>query len=292
MKGLILTNAYYSAPPYDHSAARIKEELERLGVETDIRRNSFFPARLGSRSEIISLAGDYDFCVYLDKDKYASEMLEKSGLRLFNSHAAVVACDDKMRTLIKLAGSGIPIPRTLSGILCYTHSAVVQKDTAKAVAHELSYPVIVKASHGSMGKGVYLAEDEETLLERMEELKCSPHLFQEYIAESYGRDLRVIVVGGKVLGGMERRSNGDFRSNIGAGGKGLPYTVDKETKKLCVKAASVLGLDFCGIDLLFGKNGFLLCEVNSNAFFQEFETVLKVNVAEAYAKHIVNKLKK
>lgn len=291
MKGLILTNAYYSAPPYDHSARRIKEELENLGVSADIRRNSFFPARMGGNSEIISAVCGYDFCVYLDKDKYASEMLEKAGMRLFNSHSAVSACDDKMRTLIRLAGSGVPIPRTMPGILCYTPSAAVSGNAVQTVAGELGYPVIVKASHGSMGKGVYLAKNEEELLGRMEELKCSPHLFQEYVSESYGRDLRVIVVGGKVSGGMERRSNGDFRSNIGAGGKGLPYAVDEDTAALCAKVAETLRLDFCGIDLLFGKNGFLVCEVNSNAFFREFETVVGVNVAAAYAKHIVSEMK-
>lgn len=118
------------------------------------------------------------------------------------------------------------------------------------------------------------------------------HLFQEYIAESAGRDLRVIVVGGRVLGSMERVSDGDFRSNIGAGGSGRPYPVGADAAALCVKIADALGLDFCGIDLLFGRRGMLLCEVNSNAFFKEFESVTGVNVAAAYARHIADTMAK
>lgn len=286
MKGLILINAYFSSPPYDHSARRIKEELEKLGVRADIRRNSFFPARIGENGEIEAIRG-YDFCVYLDKDRYASAMLEKAGLRLFNSHDAVTLCDDKMDTLIRLSGAGVPVPRTLPGILCYTPAAEISPATLDAVAAELGFPLIVKRCHGSSGNGVYLAENADMLASLAEKVKCTPHLFQQYIAESYGRDLRVIVVGDRALGGMERRSSGDFRSNIGAGGMGARYELAEETKRLCVGIARSLGLDFCGIDLLFGKNGFLVCEVNSNAFFMEFEKTVNVNVAEAYAKHIL-----
>lgn len=288
MKGLILKNAYYDAPVYAHQCARIKEELEKLGIAADVRANDFFPASLDGD---VHVKTGYDFCVFLDKDNYVGEMLERAGMRLFNSAAAVAACDDKMLTAIRLSGIGVPMPRTLPGLLCYTPSAEIKPRAAAKVA-ELGFPVVVKTAHGSMGKGVFRADDEEQLLALMEKVKCSPHLFQEYIAESAGRDLRVIVVGGRVLGGMERVSDGDFRSNIGAGGSGRPYPVGADAAALCVKIADALGLDFCGIDLLFGRRGMLLCEVNSNAFFKEFESVTGVNVAAAYARHIADTMAK
>ena len=99
-------------------------------------------------------------------------------------------------------------------------------------------------------------------------------------------------MGGKVLGGMLRIGGGeDFRSNIGAGGRGEPYEVPEQAAGHALLAAKTLGLDYCGIDFLFGKDGgMLLCEVNSNAFFRAFEEVTGVNVAKAYAEHILKSL--
>ena len=79
MKGLILKNAFYDAPVYAHQCARIKEELEKLGIAADVRANDFFPASLDG--DVHAETG-YDFCVFLDKDKYVGEMLERAGMRL------------------------------------------------------------------------------------------------------------------------------------------------------------------------------------------------------------------
>ena len=105
-------------------------------------------------------------------------------------------------------------------------------------------------------------------------------------AEGY----RVVVVGERVLGGMVRTSGGDFRSNLARGGKAEAYPVDEGAAQLSLKIARLLRLDYCGIDYLFGKDGLLVCEVNSNAFFQGFEGATGVNVAGAYAEHILAKL--
>ena len=145
----------------------------------------------------------------------------------------------------------------------------------------------LKESFGSLGKNVFLAEDRTTLLSVMETLKCRPHLFQKAVQTSMGKDLRVIVVGKKVLGGMLRKSDTDFRSNIELGGVGVPYPVNEKIASLCTRVAEILQLDYCGIDILFGDNDTpLVCEVNSNAFFGGFESVTGINVARAYAEHI------
>ena len=117
-----------------------------------------------------------------------------------------------------------------------------------------------------------------------------PHLYQKYISESFGTDIRAIVVGGKFAGAMKRISGGDFRSNIASGGHGEIYPADNSLITLSEKIARVLKLDYCGIDFLLASGGYVLCEVNSNAFFKEFEKVTKINVAELYAKHIVSSL--
>ena len=291
MKGLILTNAYTLLPQVEHQCARMQEEFSRLSVQTRVMRNNFFAAYL-DEGEIRSKISDFDFCLYLDKDKYISHMAERAGVRLFNKAAAIEACDDKMTTALTLANHGIPMPKTLPGMLCYDPAARPDISALKEAGEQLGYPVVIKSCYGSMGKGVFLAENADELIRAAQDLICTPHLFQSFVPQSRGRDLRVIVIGGKTLCCMERRSDRDFRANIAAGGKGAQTPLPREAAELAEKAARLLELDYCGVDLLFGKDGFLLCEVNSNAFFTGMEQVSGVNVAKAYAEHIVNSLAK
>ena len=291
MKGLILINAYSKIKSALDQAERLKEEFAALGVSVDIRRNDFFAAYVGNDGNLAYNSINYDFCVYLDKDKYVSEMLEKGGLRLFNSHGAIRRCDDKMETFIALSGMGIPMPKTLPGLLCYDKDAKVTPEILDRVEKEIGYPVIVKCSYGSLGKEIYKADDRQTLERIAEAVRFEQHLYQRFIAESAGRDIRVIVIGGKAFAAMVRRSENDFRSNLGAGGKGEKVDLPTEVKDISERAAKALGLDYCGIDVLFGDNGYILCEVNSNAFFGGIESVTGKNVAKAYAEYIVETMR-
>ena len=124
-KGLILINAYMKSDAQFSQAARMKAELEGLGVQIDVKRNDEFFATVLGNEIFAERAKAYDFCLYLDKDKYVSEMLEKAGLRLFNTHEAIRLCDDKMQTHIFLAGKGVPMPDTLPGLLCYEKTAKI-----------------------------------------------------------------------------------------------------------------------------------------------------------------------
>ncbi len=279
-KGIILINAYTQSESELYQPKRLKEELETLGVCVQIVRNGFFVERFSPDQA--------DFCVYLDKDKYCARLLSGKTC-LFNRAEAIETCDDKMLTTIALQGVA-PMPDTLAGTLCYTPEAPVKGEMLDYAAARLGFPMIVKECYGSLGKGVYLVNTRRELEEKAELLKCKPHLFQKFVSESYGRDLRVIVIGGKAVVAMKRISQGDFRSNAELGGRGEPYELDEKGALLCEKIAARLGLDYCGIDLLFGKEGYLLCEVNSNAFFKTMERVTKRNIALLYARHIVREI--
>lgn len=281
---LILINAYSELPSSLNQAERLKDEFSALGVRAEIRRND-----LGlylKDGEIAGYAGGYDFCVYLDKDKYTAAMLESCGLRLFNRRAAVEICDDKMATHLALAGKGVPMPDTIPGVLCYTPSAKVSKAVIDGVESKLGYPLIIKESYGSLGKGVYKADDRAELEKISGKVRLLPHLFQRFVAESAGRDIRVIVIGGRCVAAMERKSGGDFRSNLELGGTGYAREIDVKLRDICGATAKILGLDYCGIDVLEGKGGYLVCEVNSNAFFGGIERVTGINVARLYAEYI------
>ena len=118
-----------------------------------------------------------------------------------------------------------------------------------------------------------------------------PHLYQEYIGNKFGEDIRVIVIGGKAVSSMRRKNDKDFRSNIALGGKGEKIELRKEYKDVAENCAKVLGLDYCGVDLLSGSNDEpIVCEVNSNAFFEEIENITKMNIAKAYCEYIIKKV--
>ena len=291
MRGIIFVNAYYHTSAIGYQPARIREELGRRGVPADIAETDSFPVSVG-RKDIESAVKGYDFCVYLDKDRYILRALELAGMPVFNGSRTVELCDDKALTALALAEAGVPQPKTLFGPLCYRSEAALGKQTFARAAALLGTPFVVKESNSSLGAGVHLAESEEGFAALWEKIKLRSWLMQEYIAESRGRDVRVIVVGGRALGAMLRTSGGaDFRSNVAAGGSGSAYPLDAELCAVAEGAARAVGADFCGADVLFGKDGYLLCECNSNAFFGTFEQATGLNAAGAYADHILAKMR-
>lgn len=287
-RAVILINAYTQSQSELNQPQRIAAELSALGIQTDIVRNGLFPVCL-QRETMLNRLSQYDFCVYLDKDKYAARLLERNGMRLFNCAEAIETCDDKMLTLIALQGTA-PMPKTLPAPLCYDLSQPIKEEMLDLIEQKLCYPVVVKECFGSLGKGVHLAHDRAELRELAQSLKGKPHLFQEFIRESAGCDLRVITIGGEAVAAMRRISETDFRSNAELGGRGERYPLDETAAVLCRKIANTLKLDYCGIDLLFSKDGYLVCEVNSNAFFGMMERVTGINVAKSYAEYLIRKV--
>ncbi len=277
-QGLILINAYTQSEAELNQPKRLREELARLGVLVNIVRNG--PS---------ALEAEGDFCVFLDKDKYAARALERR-MRLFNRAEAVETCDDKMLTYLAL--DGISQPETVSSRLCYTAGAPIDGKFLDEVEGRLGYPVVVKENHGSLGGQVYLARDRAELSKLAARLQYVPHLYQKFIAESSGRDVRVICVGGEVVACMQRTNARDFRSNLAAGGRGERCEADAAMRRLAQEVCARLDLDYCGIDLLLSKEGYLVCEVNSNAFFGGIEQVTGVNVAATYADHIFTEMYK
>lgn len=288
-RGIIVINAFDASPAYLYQSARLKEEFDLLGADVTICKNDDFG--LSTDENGIRLPfNDVDFAIYLDKDKYLLEALTLSGIRVFNTREAIENCDDKVLTYLALAKANIATPKTYPAPLCYKPDSTVSKAALYRIATELSFPIIVKESFGSLGKGVYLAKDEKELETLANRLIDRPHLFQKFVSTSYGKDVRVIVIGGEVVGGIIRQSENDFRSNVAAGGRAEKYGLSDGIKEIALKAHRALGLDYSGVDILFGENGKpIVCEVNSNAFFKSFEAVTHINVARKYAEYVLSK---
>jgi len=291
MTGLAIFNAYYQSDSIDYYYNRMKSELELLGVGLDKASNAQIMAMISSDGSILdTVKNKYDFVLYLDKDLYVAELLSKQGIRLFNTSEAIRLCDDKMLTHILLSNSGIKMPKTVSAPLNYIGS---DNDAfLKNLIKEISFPMVAKENFGSLGKGIRLINNWDELVAYEKEHKFVAHHFQEYISSSKGCDCRLILVNNKVEATMKRVNENDFRSNVYQGGHGEKVELPSSYIEMAEKASKLLGLDYCGVDLLSGPNGEpILCEVNSNAFLTEIEKISGKNLAKLYAEHIFNSLK-
>lgn len=290
-KAFGLLNGYVQKGGPLHFYQRMQEELLKFGIDLEMKTNQDILSWINAKGSIQTKElTPYSFCLYLDKDGYISKMLELAGLRLFNSSESIYLCDDKMLTHIALANHGISMPKTISAPLNYVSS--FDEQFLFEVEKELSFPLIGKRNFGSLGKGVFLLKNHDEVVSFEKEYQAEPHLYQEFISSSFGFDYRLILIGGKFVAGMRRHNeNGDFRSNIAQGGKGEKMEIPLPYIRLAEKAAQILKLDYCGVDLLKGKNGeSILCEVNSNAFLKGIEEVTGINIAYLYAKYIVDSL--
>ena len=285
-KGLIVVNTYEVFPSVEHMVSRLKEEFAELGIVFDVLSSGELPLWVSEDGKIQHGDLPYDFAIYLDKDPYVASMLEDAGLRLFNKADAIRLCDDKMLTYLSLSDKGIKMPKTISGPLRYS-----KKDSdvfLKRIEASFSFPIVVKENYGSLGRNVYLVQNKTELKELENRLSYSPRLYQELVASSFGVDNRIIVIGGRAIAWMKRKSdNGDFRSNIALGGHGEGVNLPQNYIMMAENCAKILGLDYAGIDILNGPDGEpILCEVNSNAFIKGIEEVTGINVAKAYADYI------
>lgn len=197
------------------------------------------------------------------------------------SSLALVRSRDKLRALQILASKGVPIPRTAF--------AKYPSDIDHLIKQVGGPPLIVKLLEGTQGLGVVLAETKKaakSVIEAFYGLEANI-LVQEFIAEAAGKDVRAIVVDGKVIAAYRRvGKEGDFRSNLHRGGTGEPVKLTKEEKEIAARAAKSLGLDIAGVDMLQSNRGPLVMEVNSSPGLEGVERYSGKDVATAIIKFI------
>ena len=212
--------------------------------------------------------------------------LERLGVTLINGSESIDAVKDKLYSQQILGQSNLPVPKTM---------LVKHPINLKLVEDNIKYPMIVKTLSGSYGSGVFMVEDRKQFrqLMKMAELTKPSYniIIQECIQDSLGKDLRVLVVNGKVVGCMMRQSvDGDFRANITRGGEAIPYQVDEDIEWISGECSRLLNLDIAGVDLLFDDGNYVICEVNSAPGFEGMEKFTKVNVAEKIVNYVVKKI--
>ncbi|NQV90044.1 RimK family alpha-L-glutamate ligase [Candidatus Uhrbacteria bacterium] len=201
---------------------------------------------------------------------------ELQGYLVINTHSGVHRAKNKVRTLQLLHHYGIPMPKTV---------VLFGEGNLDEVMHEFKYPVIVKSAYGAGGSGVFIAESKRSLKPVVEHLlkrsKVEPIKIQEYIAESKGKDLRLFIVGKKVVATMQRSAKkGEFRSNFHKGGSVKGVQPTKQEEEMALAASIGLGLDISGVDILRTKKGPVIIEVNSQPGLEGISLATGVDVAK------------
>jgi RimK family alpha-L-glutamate ligase len=208
---------------------------------------------------------------------------EKLGVPVINGAESVAIVSDKLMTSQVLASAVMPIPKTV----------LVNGDVdIELIEKEIGFPCVVKATSGSRGKTVYLCETRkifEGLMELLSSIALKKTLIiQEFVDSMPGTDLRVWVIGDKSIVAMKRTgADGDFRANISQGGTGELFKITPEIDSIARATANVLGLQIAGIDLLFDKDGYKVCEANSSPGFKGMDK----HCGQDMAQHIVDFIK-
>ena len=199
---------------------------------------------------------------------------EMMGVYPLNESVAITRSRDKLRSLQLLARKGIGLPVT-----GFAHSPDDITDLIKMVG---GAPLVIKLLEGTQGIGVVLTETAkaaESVVEAFMGLKANI-LVQEYISEANGADIRCFVIGDRVVAAMKRQAKeGEFRSNLHRGGTASAIKITPEERSTAVRAARVMGLNVCGVDVLRSNHGPVVMEVNSSPGLEGVEAATGKDIA-------------
>ena len=198
-----------------------------------------------------------------------------------NSSAGIANSRDKLRCLQILSRHQIGIPQTTF--------VREKRDVLPAIERVGGTPIIIKLLEGTQGVGVILAESVKTAEAIIETLQSTRQnvLVQKFVSESRGRDIRAFVVGDRVVAAMRRVAHGDeFRSNVHRGGSTERIILDERYCETAVRSAQIMGLRVAGVDMLEGKEGPQVMEVNSSPGLEGIETCTQLDIAGAIVDYI------
>lgn len=200
---------------------------------------------------------------------------EQMGVFCLNSSQAISVSRDKLRSMQILSRHKIGIPKT-----AFVHQLDQIEPTIDAMGGP---PVVIKLLEGTQGIGVILADSASVAKSIIEVLQGAANqnvLIQEFVKESRGRDIRAFVVGNRVVAAMRRVAQGDeFRSNVHRGGIAEPVQLEPEFERTAIHAAQIMGLRVAGVDMLEGKDGPKLMEINSSPGLEGIEGATGIDVA-------------
>lgn len=272
-----------------HSTRRIAIEAQNLGHYVELIDHTKCSVKLGDGEPKIFLGEEdvtHEFDAIIPRigtkvTRHGAAIVkqfEMNGVFSTARSLGITRARNKVRTLQIMARKGIPIPQTLFSIN--------PNNIGEQIRLLGGPPVIIKIQEGTQGLGVILAESKKSaksIIDTFYKMDASI-LLQQYIEEANGEDIRIIVVGSKVVASMKRTSELDeFRSNVHRGGQTEAVKITPNERSIALNATKYLGLGVAGVDLMRSKNGPVLLEVNASPGLKGVEAATDVNVA----KHII-----
>jgi len=282
----IVYNGSLTHDKFIDQALLLQEAAEKQGIQATLVKNY----------ELLMNVQQYlpirpDFVVFLDKDILLAKYLKNQGIPVFNDPNVIEICDNKAQQYIALAQAHVPMPITIIAPKVYSGFSIEHTGYYEQVLENIKLPMIIKEAHGSFGMRVYLIETRKQFFDKIAELSGVEYVFQQFIENSRGRDIRVNVVGGQVVACMHRHSQTDFRANITNGGTASPFILTERQKEVAIQAADALNAEFAGVDLLFGDDEEpLVCEVNGVAHIRNIYNVTGINVGDYMISYILSKV--
>ncbi len=209
----------------------------------------------------------------------ALHWIEERGVPVMNSPRAIERCVDKFYTTALVQEAGLPTPRT---VVCE------RADEAMAAVRAMG-DVVIKPIFGSMGHGMTRVSDPDVAFRVVRALEQIRAVFYvQQVVDHGGRDIRAFVVGGRVLGAIERHAvGGDWRTNVARGAEARPFALPPAWAGMAVAAAAAVGADYAGVDLLPAPDGSVyVLEVNGIPGWQGLQEATGIDVAAAVVAHL------
>lgn len=295
LHGWIIYNGNLPGNKFLDFAEWMQEAAAKKNSDTTIFKNNELLSYLtSSQLELLQQPKEKlpDYVVFADKDIYLAKQFELLGVRVFNRARAIEVSDDKITSYQLLATQNLPIPKTIIAPKIFS-TGQLDDNTIQLAVNKLGFPMILKEAFGSFGEQVYLIHTKQELIQKVQSLQGKAFMFQEFISSSYGKDMRLHVVGDHVVAAMERMSADDFRANITAGGTMKAHHPPKQEQEMAIAATKAVGADFAGVDLLYGPdNKPIVCEINSNAHIRNMFECTNINVADFIMDYILEILRK
>ena len=259
-----MTNAY--------TCNRLAEEAENLGIDlkiigihdTMILENEIRNQGTGLEKR--------DFIINRYKWGKEKDEINLLAVKSYNSLEAYNIYINKFEQVKRLRSESFAVPKYLLGT-----TMLKFEDIAGIIGN----PFVAKGLESSMGEQISLIETEKDLKELYQKYGMEKEwLFEEFVTTSYGRDMRFYSIRGEVIACMQRKSQGDFRANVALGASVESYEITDEIRQIAKDIYEQTGLDFLGIDLLFGEDKPYFCEINVMPGIEGIEKATGVNVAK------------
>lgn len=287
--------AILSRAPQAYSTKRLRAAAEQRGHAVKVLNTLRFAIDLSGPEPDLQYRGKLlsDYAAILPRIGNSITYFGTAVVRQFeqmdvytpNTANGITNSRDKLRASQILSRHNIGMPATT-----FVHN---RADVRQAIKRVGGAPVVIKLLEGTQGIGVILAPDEKTAEAIIETLHSTKQnvLIQSFISESRGKDIRALVVGDRVVAAMRRVAVGDeFRSNVHRGGTVEPVDLTPEYAQAAVRSAQIMGLRVAGVDMLEGKDGPLVMEVNSSPGLEGIERATGLDVAGAIIDYIGNQV--